>query len=68
MKVKLKFTRNKIEKTIKITKGDKIQDILNKEKLKPDTVIVMEKGRPIPIDEEINREKELTITQISSGG
>jgi sulfur carrier protein ThiS len=45
-----------------------VEQVLKKLNLKPDTVIVMSKNRPIPIDNEVKEGHEFTILQVSSGG
>ena len=68
MKVTIKISRNNEIKTIDLEKGSKIQDVLTKISMLPDTLIVMNKNKPIPIDDEVKEEDELTILQVSSGG
>ena len=36
--------------------------------MKPDTLIVMQNNKPIPIDQELQDGENLTIIQVSSGG
>ena len=68
MKIKVKLSRiNKI-KEVNLEKGSTIEDLLKKINLKPDTLIVMNKDKPIPIDDNLNDSQELTIIQVSSGG
>lgn len=68
MKIKIKLSRTNETKEIKIEKGSTINDVLKKINLKPDTIIVMDKDTPLPIDDELNDGQELTIIQVSSGG
>jgi len=68
VKVTIKISRNNEIKTIDLEKGSKIQDVLTKINMKPDTLIVMNKNKPIPIDDEVKEGDELTILQVSSGG
>ena len=68
MKIKVKLTRTNEKKEIELNTGSTVEDVLKKFNLKPDTVIVMNKNKPIPIDDEIKDEEELTILQVSSGG
>ncbi len=68
MKITIKISRNNEIKTIDLEKGSKIQDVLTKINMKPDTLIVMNKNKPIPIDDEVKERDELTILQVSSGG
>jgi sulfur carrier protein ThiS len=68
VKITIKISRNNEIKTIDLEKGSKIQDVLTKINMKPDTLIVMNKNKPIPIDDEVKEGDELTILQVSSGG
>ena len=68
MNITVKLSRNNKTKKIKLVNGSKVEDVLKKIKLKPDTVVTMYKNQPIPIDEELTDGQELTILQVSSGG
>jgi sulfur carrier protein ThiS len=68
MKVTVKISRTKETKTIDLNNGSLVQDVLKKINMKPDTLIVMNKSSPIPIDTELNGGEELTIIQVASGG
>ena len=68
MKIIVKLLRSNITKEIDLKKGSNVEDLLKKVNLKPDTVIIMHKDRPIPIDKEINQGDSFTIMQVSSGG
>ena len=68
MNITVRLTRKNEEKQIEIKDKSKIEDVLNKLDLKPDTVIVMYKNQPLPIDEKLIDGQELTILQVSSGG
>ena len=68
MKITVKISRTNEIKTIDLDKESTVQDVLIKINLKPDTLIVMNKNKPIPIDDEIKDKQELTILQVSSGG
>ena len=68
MKIQVKFSRTNSTKTIEIETGSSVEDLLIKLNLRPDTLIVMSKDQPIPIDDELNEGQELTILQVSSGG
>jgi sulfur carrier protein ThiS len=68
LKISIKLSRTNQEKELNLNKGSTVQDILKKIDIKPDTVIVMNKNRPIPIDEKIRENDQLTIIQVSSGG
>lgn len=53
---------------IQLEKKSIIDDLLKKLNLRPDTVVVMNKDKPIPIDDVLTDGQELTILQVSSGG
>ena len=62
------LSKTKEKRKLEFEKVLTVEQVLKKLNLKPDTVIVMSKNRPVPIDEEIKEEQELTILQVSSGG
>jgi sulfur carrier protein ThiS len=66
--ITIKISRTNEIKTISLKSGSTIQDVLNKINMKPDTLIVLKNNNPIPIDQELNNDEELTILQVSSGG
>jgi len=68
LKVKVKLSRNNKTKLVELKKGLTIEDLLQKINLKPDTVIVMNHDKPVPIDDIVYDGEELTILQVSSGG
>jgi len=68
LKVKINILRNKEKNEITVKDDSKVEDILKKINLKPDTVVVMNKKIPIPIDETLKNGMELDILQVSSGG
>ena len=68
MKIKINISRTKETKNLELDAGTKVQDALKKLNLKPDTIVVMNKNKPIPIDDELRDGEELVIIQVSSGG
>ena len=66
--IRVKISRSEKIKEIQIKNDSTILDLLNKLDLKPDTVIVMRNDMPIPIDETLTHDQELSIIQVSSGG
>ena len=66
--IRVNISRSDNIKEIQVKKDSTILDLLNKLDLKPDTVIVMRDNIPIPIDEILNSDQELSIIQVSSGG
>lgn len=68
MKIKVKISRTKETKNLELEARTKVQDALKKLNLKPDTIVVMSKNKPIPIDDELQEGEELVIIQVSSGG
>ena len=68
MNIKVKLLRTNEKKELQLEKKSTINDLLKKLDLKPDTVVVMNNDKPIPVDEDLTDEEELTILQVSSGG
>ena len=68
VKLTVKLSRANEIKEIETNAGSTVGDVLKKLNLKPDTIIVMNKNKPIPIDDEIKDGEELTVLQVSSGG
>ena len=68
MKIKVKISRTNETKIINLENGASVQSLLKKINLKPDTIIVLNNNKPIPIDDELTNAEELTILQVSSGG
>ena len=68
MEITIKLSRSKRTKRIDLKKGSTVEEVLEKLKIKPDTVVVISKDKPIPIDYQVKDVKELTILQVSSGG
>jgi sulfur carrier protein ThiS len=66
--IKVKLLRSNEKKELQLEKKSTINDLLKKLDLKPDTVVVMNNDKPIPVDDDLTDEEELTILQVSSGG
>jgi len=48
--------------------GSKMYDLLKKINLKPDNIIILRGNTPVPVDDILTNEQELTIIQVASGG
>jgi len=68
VEIKVKLSRSNEKMEIQLEKKSIIDDLLKKLNLRPDTVVVMNKDKPIPIDDVLTDGQELTILQVSSGG
>ena len=68
MKIKVKISRTNKEKEIQLEKGSTVIDLLNKLKIKPDSVVVMSNKTPIPFDDNLKDKQEIVIIQVFSGG
>jgi sulfur carrier protein ThiS len=66
--IKVKLSRTNETKQLKIKEGSTIKDLLKTINLKPDTVIVLNKEIPIPIDDELKDKQEIIVINVSSGG
>ena len=68
MKIRVKIPRTNKIKEVDLEKGAIIKDLLEKINFKPDTVIIMDNNKPLPITDVLIDSQELTILQVSSGG
>jgi len=68
VKISVKLSRTKEIKVIDLKEGSTVLDLLKKINLKPDTIIVMKKNSPIPIDDVLKDKQSLSIIMVSSGG
>ena len=68
MEIKAKISKTKGTRKINLEKGSTVEHLLKKIKLKPDTLIVISDNKPIPIDDILKNNQELTIIQVASGG
>ncbi len=68
LKIKVRIPKTNAIKEIQLTKGSNVGDLLKNLNVRPDTVIVMSKNMPIPVDDTLNENQEVTIIQVASGG
>ena len=68
MKITVKILPLNSIKEVDLKSGLKVYDILKKINLRPDTCIVLKGNTPIPVDEILDEEQELSILQVASGG
>lgn len=68
MKINVKMTKTGETKKIVLEKGSTVGDLLKKIKVKPDTIIVISKDKPIPVDDVLNEDQEILIIKVASGG
>lgn len=70
MKINVQFEmlRDKEKKKMQLEKGSTINDLLEKLDLRPNTVIVMNKGVSVPSDLKLDRDYKLGILEVTSGG
>ena len=68
MKIHVNILPNNISKEIVIENGLKMYDLLKKIDLKPDNIIILRGNTPVPVDDVITEEQDLTIIQVASGG
>ena len=68
MKISVELSREKVKKEIDLEEGSTVLDLLKKLKLKPDTIIVMNNNMPIPDDDVLHDNQNLSIITVSSGG
>ena len=68
MEIKVNISQSKEKRIINIKKGSTIESLLNKMKLRQDTLIVISDNRPIPVNDILCDGQELTILHVASGG
>ncbi len=68
MKIHIKLLPKNVTDEIDLECGSKMYDLLKKINLKPDNIIILRGNTPVPVDDAITEEQELTIIQVASGG
>jgi len=68
MKITVKIMPENSIKEVDLKSGSKVYDVLKKINLRPDALIVLKGNTPIPVDEILDEEQELSILQVASGG
>ena len=68
MKIHVKILPKNATEEIDIERGSKMYDLLKKINLKPDNIIILRGNTPVPVDDVLTNEQELTIIQVASGG
>ena len=68
MKIHVKILPKNVTDEIDIKSGSKMYDLLKKINLKPDNIIILRDNTPVPVDDILTDEQELTIIQVASGG
>ena len=64
----MKILPKNVTDEIDIKSGSKMYDLLKKINLKPDNIIILRDNTPVPVDDILTDEQELTIIQVASGG
>jgi sulfur carrier protein ThiS len=68
LKIHVKILPKNITEEIDIKTGSKIYDLLKKLNLKPDNIIILRDNTPVPVDDILTNEQDLTIIKVASGG
>jgi len=68
MKIRVKLIPQNTYQEIDIKEGSTIIDLLRIIHRRPDSVIVLKNKTPLPIDDIIPEDQELSIIQVASGG
>ncbi len=64
----MKILPKNVTDEIDIKSGSKMYALLKKINLKPDNIIILRDNTPVPVDDILTNEQELTIIQVASGG
>jgi len=68
VKICVKILPKNATEEIDVEHGSKMYDLLKKINLKPDNIIILRGNTPVPVDDILTDEQELTIIQVASGG
>jgi sulfur carrier protein ThiS len=68
VKIKVNIIPDNLTREIELKPGSKAYDLLKKIQIKPDSVIILKNDVPIPADETIDKDQELKIVKVASGG
>ena len=68
MKIRVKLIPQNTIQEIDIKKGSTVIDLLRMIHRRPDSVIVLKNKTPLPVDDIIPDDQELSIIQVASGG
>jgi sulfur carrier protein ThiS len=68
MKIRVKLIPQNTIQEIDIKKGSTVIDLLRIIHRRPDSVIVLKNKTPLPVDDVIPDDQELSIIQVASGG
>ncbi len=68
MKVSLTILPEKIVRQVNIQPGCTVEDVLRACAFLPDAYIVLRESTPVPIDDVLDADVELTAVRVASGG
>jgi len=68
MNVTVKIMKTDKTEKIVLEKGSTVENLLEKIKIKPDTIIVLSDNKPIPVDDILTENQEILILKVASGG
>ena len=68
LKIHVKILPQNLTKEVTIDKQGSLYEMLQKLNLKPDNIIILRGNTPVPVDDVLTEEQDLTIIQVASGG
>jgi sulfur carrier protein ThiS len=68
MKIKIKLIPQNTSQEVELKKGSTVTDLLRILHRRPDDVIVLKNKTPLPVDDILYDDQELSILQVASGG
>ena len=68
MKIRVKLIPQNTIQEVDVKKGSTVIDLLRTIHRRPDSVIVLKNKTPLPVDDVIPDDQELSIIQVASGG
>jgi sulfur carrier protein ThiS len=68
MQISITILPENTKKNLEVSSGTLIIDMLKSLQLSPDALIVLRNNKPIPVDEEVQKDDQLSILKVASGG
>ncbi len=68
MQISITILPENTKKNLEVSSGTIIIDMLKSLQLSPDALIVLRNNKPIPVDAEIQKDDQLSILKVASGG
>jgi len=68
LKISITILPKNISQNVEIKSGETMAELIKKLNFLPDNIIILRDNTPVPVDDVITDDKELTIIEVASGG